>query len=126
MRRFLALAVLTVAAVLIAPTAAWADYTYTLSGNCRATYVSSANQLTIEDLKTGDACYVNYKFTNDVCGTTGNACAPSNPGTTRRDATGIGSSTYTYGSTSSSYYVFRLCNDDSPPDTCSSWKRTGA
>lgn len=105
---------------------AHADVSYTLGANGGMYYQSSGNKLTIYDYKSGDRMYVRYGYTGVVCGSVGDVCAPDAYATISRASTGEGSTTYDLPRAGGTYTLFKLCQDDTPPDTCSQWKRSGS
>ena len=110
----------------LSATAALADYDYTLSGNGRVEYTTFTNRFSVWDYKDGDFLYVQYAFQAAASGSTGDAAAPANYTTHRLAGSYNGYSEGWTVTPTSTYVVFRLCNDDAPPDTCSKWKRANA
>jgi hypothetical protein len=102
------------------------SFSYTLSGNGQMAYDKDSNRLTGRDFKDGDYMYIQYAFTNTQCGTTGNACAPPRYSTFRLQKPDKDYSEGINVSPTATYILLKLCNDDTPPDTCSNWKRTTA
>jgi hypothetical protein len=102
-------------------------YHYLLSGNAEMWYDAPSNGLTLRDIKNGDYVYARQAYTNSVCGSSGDACAPpsSSQFTLQSTAAGAEDSLVLQPGTMT-YVLLKLCNDDTPPDTCSTWKRTGA
>ena len=124
--RALAVAAALPITLAISATTAFASYEYELPGNGYVHYATSSNNFGVTDMKDGNVLYVRYAFTGAACGSVGNACAPSTY-STHVLAYGYDGYQEIWGtSPTARYVVFKLCQDDAPPDTCSEWKRSAA
>jgi hypothetical protein len=103
-----------------------ASISYTLSGNGIFSYSTSSNNLAMQDVKTGDFLYTLIAYTNTVCGNYDNACAPSNWSRIYANSPNPHTEYHLLSPGTKDYVLLRFCQDDTPPDTCSQWKRVQA
>ncbi|GAA2832199.1 hypothetical protein [Crossiella cryophila] len=89
-------------------------------------YNAAKNLVRITDGKDNDHLYIDVGYRSEPCGTVNDACEPSPKLRYRNAQANSGYSGYHQLRPAGAYLFIKLCNDDTPPDTCTKWFMTSS